>query len=429
MGRTELRESRLKQEISLHGQWMDDHNLWGENSPAQFWRCYPEPPAEVWHTAILNAAPVLSLSSPVSCVEDLLHLVLGEAQFGRNHWELGKVKRFYYLVKPILGKGIINRVKKISSALPKNGFPLGWPVEDRYVKFQWEVIRQVLLLQSSSSLRFRKFWPGDSRFAFVLTHDIETSQGQKNAARIADLEEELGFRSSFNFVAERYALDQGLINDLRNRGFEIGVHGLKHDGKLFSSKSEFVRRAEKINQAFHDLGAVGFRSPLTHRNPEWMQFLNIEYDASFFDTDPYEPMPGGVMSIWPFQTGRFTELPYTLAQDVTLYHVLGERTPRLWLDKVRFIEKFMGMALAITHPDYLVEPELERIYVDFLRILCEGYGSPTSGKYWHALPRDVARWWVKRSGSDIESPGAKIELAEFVLQEDREAVMLYEREN
>lgn len=33
------------------------------------------------------------------------------------------------------------------------------------------------------------------------------------------------------------------------------------------------------------------------RHPLWMQSLDIEYDLSFFDTDPYEPMAGGSMSM------------------------------------------------------------------------------------------------------------------------------------
>src|SRR5882724_7996286 len=37
-------------------------------------------------------------------------------------------------------------------------------------------------------------WPDGARFAFVLTHDVETEIGLRNVARIADLEEELGFR-------------------------------------------------------------------------------------------------------------------------------------------------------------------------------------------------------------------------------------------
>src|SRR5216684_7624082 len=142
---------------------------------------------------------------------------------------------------------------------------------------------------------------------------------------------------------ERYRVDRGLMEDLRARGFEIGVHGLKHDGRDFESLDQFMRRATRMNEFIDDFAAAGFRSPLTHRNPEWMQALGIEYDGSFFDTDPYEPMAGGTMSIWPFQMGHFVELPYTLAQDYTVTDVLGETTPRMWLEKVEFVQAHHGM--------------------------------------------------------------------------------------
>jgi len=41
-----------------------------------------------------------------------------------------------------------------------------------------------------------------------------------------------------------------------------------------------------------------------------------------------------------FRIGRFVELPYTLAQDFTLIDVLGERGPRLWLEKVAYIRRY-----------------------------------------------------------------------------------------
>jgi hypothetical protein len=221
----------------------------------------------------------------------------------------------------------------------------------------------------------------------VLTHDIETSEGQAFARSVADMEEKHGFRSSFNFVTERYPLDLELIKNLKSRGFEIGVHGLKHDGKLYNSCIGFTQRAERINTHLKELNAVGFRSPLMMRHPEWLQLLDIEYDLSFFDTDPYEPIPGGVMSIWPIIVGKFVELPYTLAQDHTLTVILGEMTPRLWLEKMEFIEQYQGMALLITHPDYLRIPVGWNIYTDFLLEMEHRKG------YWHALPKDVAQWW------------------------------------
>src|SRR5436853_241846 len=39
-------------------------------------------------------------------------------------------------------------------------------------------------------------WPGGASFAFVPTHDVETADGMRNILKIADLEEDLGIRSS-----------------------------------------------------------------------------------------------------------------------------------------------------------------------------------------------------------------------------------------
>ena len=47
-------------------------------------------------------------------------------------------------------------------------------------------------------------WPEGKKFALVLTHDVDTAKGQERCYQLAELEERLGFRSSFNFVPERY---------------------------------------------------------------------------------------------------------------------------------------------------------------------------------------------------------------------------------
>ena len=71
--------------------------------------------------------------------------------------------------------------------------------------------------------------------------------------------------------------------------------------------------------------------------------------------------------------------------------MLGESTPRLWLEKVDFIEKWNGMALINSHPDYLRHPANLKIYADFLSNMKHRSG------YWHALPKAAARWWRERS--------------------------------
>jgi peptidoglycan/xylan/chitin deacetylase (PgdA/CDA1 family) len=385
-------------------------NLWSANAPAGFWLCEPNPSAAEWEAAVQAAEPILGLPVEVDGIDQVLDAVLGEGQFGPNRWRLSRAKRAYYAIKPALPRAIIQALRRKFNQHSIS--QLDWPIEERYVRFQWEVLRQVLIGSGASSVSFRHFWPAGARFALVLTHDIETAQGQAHVRAVADLEERLGFCSSFNFVPERYSVDRNLMAELCRRGFEVGCHGLKHDGKLFSSQAEFQRRADQINHYLKDFNAVGFRAPLVHRQPEWMQILNIEYDLSFFDTDPYEAMPGGTMSIWPFFVGRFVELPYTLAQDFTVAVILGETTPRLWLEKLEFIERCGGMALVNSHPDYLRSPTVWKIYAEFLEAMQKKQG------YWHALPCETARWWRARSEAVPHESPSRVAVGKLSLTDD-----------
>jgi hypothetical protein len=372
-------------------------SLYAANHPAAFWRpqLRPEPPGEAWELAAAEAAAVLPATARAGGgIDQLLAATLGEGQFGPGHWRLSPARRAYYLVKPLLPRTMVLRARRAARAGAGRDSLLEWPVEDRFRRFLWATMDGLLHRLGLAETPFLHLWPHGARFALVLTHDVELAEGQRFVARVADREETLGFRSSFNFVAERYPLDEGLLRDLQSRGFEIGLHGLRHDGRELRSRRAFAATARRLNRHLARLGAAGFRSPLTLRHPEWMQELQVEYDASFFDTDPFEPLPGGTMSIWPFQLGRFVELPYTLAQDSTLLQVLGERSPRLWLEKTDYVERWCGMALLNTHPDYLRQPDHLAVYTSFLDQMREREAC------WRPLPREAARWWRRRAAAE-----------------------------
>lgn len=377
-------------------------NLWSENHPRNFWQPLDNLPEALWQEAIALAIPLLELDHTPANIDEVLSQTLGEGRFGQDHWDLGPIKKVYYLVKPLVPKPISLRLRQ----LYKRDFmhPESWLIDHRYADFLWEILRQVLILSGQTKTTIRSFWPGHQRYAFILTHDIETDEGQDFAEEVADLEEKLGFRSSFNFVPSRYRVDGGLMDRLRKKGFEIGVHGFKHDGRLFNSQHTFSRKARQINTYLKKWGASGFRSELTLRQPLWMQRLDILYDLSFSDIDPFEPIPGGTMCIWPFFIGHFVELPYTLVQDNTLISILGQKTPQYWLTKIDFIEKQNGLALVNTHPDYLKNKVNWDVYVDFLQAMKK------SNNYWHVLPGDASRWWKTRSGA---SPGHKFNLEDY----------------
>src|SRR5262245_59148238 len=65
-------------------------------------------------------------------------------------------------------------------------------------------------------------WHDKKKFAVVLTHDVESTAGLGKCRSVMELEMELGFRSSFNFVPEGdYRVPAGLREELTTNGFEI----------------------------------------------------------------------------------------------------------------------------------------------------------------------------------------------------------------
>lgn len=245
-------------------------------------------------------------------------------------------------------------------------------------------------------------WPDMKKFALVLTHDVDTQRGYDKTALLSEIEERIGFRSSFNFVAEDYKISQQLLDDLHGRGFEIGQHGIHHKDP-FQSMSYFQKQSVKINHYLKKWNAVGFRGPSMHRNLDWIHNLNIEYDSSTFDTDPFEPQPDGMGTIFPFlipdkyNKRGYVELPYTIPQDFLLFIIMREKNTDLWKRKLDWLVDQGGIVLLITHPDYMnfdARPYYDeypaRYYVDFLKHIKSKYG----GQYWHVLPRDLARWCI-----------------------------------
>ena len=249
-------------------------------------------------------------------------------------------------------------------------------------------------------------WPDKKRFALVLTHDVDTQTGQEKCMDLVKIEKQMGFRSSYNFVPERYKVSSDLRHYLVENGFEVGVHGLNHDGKLYTSRKIFQERAVRINFYLNDWGSIGFRSPAMHHNLDWIHDLDIEYDASTFDTDPFEPQSDGVGTIFPFWVQRkftregYMELPYTLPQDFTLFVILREKNIDIWKQKLDWIADKGGMVLLNTHPDYMKfadekEKSIEIYPVNYYAELLKYILSEYKGQYWHLLPKDIARYWVK----------------------------------
>jgi hypothetical protein len=309
-----------------------------------------------------------------------------EADFLPSHDRYSHhMKVLYYLLKPVLPWRFRMAMRRaVANRLRRQHFDT-WPI----------------LKSSAEPLPGWPGWPNGKKFAFVLTHDVEGIRGFERCKRLAETDKALGFRSSFNFVPEgEYRLADSLRLFLTQEGFEVGVHDLHHDGSLYRSARIFKAQAHKINQYLKTWGAVGFRSGFMFHDLEWIKDLEVLYDASTFDTDPFEPQPDGVNTIFPFWVEEdgvkgYVELPYTLPQDSTLFLVLQEKTIDIWKKKLEWIAANGGMALVNVHPDYVnfvgrnVSSEFSaELYESFLKHVMTEYHDAC----WFALPRDVAKY-------------------------------------
>jgi peptidoglycan/xylan/chitin deacetylase (PgdA/CDA1 family) len=303
------------------------------------------------------------------------------------------VLSLFYRVKRLIPRSVQLELRR--RLIKRQGAPEfpAWPFEVAGTELLRIALAEALLDHGVDAVRFPWFWPQGARAAVTLTHDVESADGLARASTVAEWEEANGFRSSFNLVSDWYAIDLAQVDELRSRGHEIGSHAIHHDRSLFSSREEFERQLPLLRRAAEQLGAVGFRSPATHRVVEWLAELPFSYDCTMPHSDPYEPMPGGTTTTWPFFHGGVVELPYTAPQDHTLFSLLEHRDSTLWREQLERVTACNGLFQLLTHPDgdYLGQPAAGRAYRDVLEAIAG------RDDLWVALPRDVADWWRRRA--------------------------------
>ena len=314
-------------------------------------------------------------------------------------------RRLYYALRPLLPVAVRRILQRVVlqdwATIPFPTWPVDTTVED-LINRLW-----VLALKASGEecLPFIWYWPKGFDACAIMTHDVETAAGQELCYKILELEREHGIRSSFELVPEvRYKISDSVVNAIRDAGCEICIHGLNHDGRLFSSEQEFRTRARKINQYADKLGANGFRSPVMYRNPSWYDAFQFSYDMSVPNVAHLDPQRGGCCTVLPFFIGDIVELPLTTSQDYTIYNILGTNALELWRQQMDTIVEKHGLVSFLVHPDYTVGRERQAQYGELLGLIKR---FSAQRKLWMALPGDVDRWWRQRDNMMLSRIGGK----------------------
>jgi hypothetical protein len=305
------------------------------------------------------------------------------------------IRRAYYGVRPWLPVPVRKQLQRLFLAGRMNTpFP-NWPVDRSVDRFLERLLAMSLRARRLERIPFIWFWPDGQSSAAIMTHDVEMSAGVRFCSALMDIDEQNGFRSSFQLVPEnRYTIPESLLHEIRRRGFEINVHDLNHDGRLYWRREEFLRRTAKINHYARAFGANGFRAGALYRNLDWYDAFDFAFDMSVPNVGHLDAQAGGCCTVMPYFVGGILELPVTATQDYSLFQVLGEYSIELWIRQINLIQDGHGLISFIAHPDYLVERRARTTYRALLAYLAR---LRSEGTLWIALPGEVNEWWRARS--------------------------------
>lgn len=307
----------------------------------------------------------------------------------------GLVRSAYYTVRPWLPVPLRKPLQRARlSRWKRIRFP-SWPVNVTVEQILERELRELLQAQGKDSTPFIWFWPEGYDSCAMVTHDVEGPSGRNACSALMDLDDSFGVKSAFGIIPRgRYRVTPEFLQSITQRGFEVAVHDLSHDGSLFRDKASFDRQVEEINRYGRQFGARGFRGGTMYRNQEWYGALEFEYDMSVPNVAHLEPQRGGCCTVFPYFNGQLLELPLTTTQDYALFHFIGDYSTDLWRQQIALIRQQHGLITILVHPDYAGERRAREIYVELLHELVE---LRQRHGLWLAMPGEVNAWWRLRS--------------------------------
>lgn len=311
----------------------------------------------------------------------------------------GALRRLYYSLRPLMPVPVRRVLQRRALAgWQQIDFP-SWPVDTSVERVLRAALIEAMDAAGMTQVPFVWFWPEGKQGCVVMTHDVETARGRDFTRHLMAAEKDAGMVASYEIVPEqRYEVSPDYLTMIGEGGCEVCVHGLNHDGRLFTERGEFERRASLINEYGRRFGARGFRSPVMYRNAEWMSALDFSYDMSFPNVAHLDPQRGGCCTVFPYFIGDLLELPLTCTQDYTLLHVLRDSSLNLWRRQVDMVLAEHGLLTFIVHPDYSTKGRAAVLHsqlIAMLRLLID------ERDLWSALPGEVDTWWRQRAAMRV----------------------------
>jgi len=393
-------------EFDLNSQLSDDAGFFGfgqnlvcfGSSAEGFRRDRPGQPLCDISTAVRLRGDRVGLPfDPNEVVENLrLERYAQDHNLNGNQPLFKKVLRnAYYSLRPLLPVSVRRHLQKAYlRGWADRPFPR-WPVDLSVENILEHNLKLAMQTNGQTMIPFIWYWPNGYTACSLMTHDVETEAGRDFCSTLLDLNDSVQIKASFQVVPEkRYQVSEGYLHSIRERGCEVAVQDLNHDGHLYSNRGEFLRRAKQIQEYKKQFQATGFRSAILYRNLDWLQELGFSYDMSVPNVAHLDPQSGGCCTVFPYFIGDTLELPVTTTQDYSLFHIMGKYDLDLWRTQAELVLEKHGLLQFIIHPDYIIDGKPKDTYRQLLAYLAH---LRDEKNVWMTLPNEVDRWWRARN--------------------------------
>lgn len=213
------------------------------------------------------------------------------------------------------------------------------------------------------------------RTPVLLTHDLDSPEGLANLTdRFLAAEEGVGARSTSFVVPRAWPVDLARLDEARDRGHEVGIHGYDHANRTpFAPPEERCARLDAARDLARRVSARGYRAPSLLRTRALLEDLagRYRYDSSIPTSGGLFPVPNnGCASARPFRLGGLWEVPLSLPRDGSLLF-LGHDTETIltmWQSAALRIAAARGAVCLLTHCEdsFSGRPALFAAYRRFL---------------------------------------------------------------
>lgn len=294
-------------------------------------------------------------------------------------------------VRNFIMRNILTRFQMVKAKLMNQVIFPSWPKEVSLDVLRWLIWTNAAKLENIELVSTP--YPNNSKFVVLLTHDVDTEKALNYIKDVREVELKYNFVSSWSFLSKKYNADDQILKDLIDERCEIISHGYLHDGKLpYLPTEKISQRLEYlfISKPWLREHVQGFRSEQILMSYQLFALLAnyFKYDLSMPDTEKFGPygITSGCCTIYPFYTASgVLEFPLTLPQDFYMLHIYrfpANKIINLWIKKSEYIEKFLGCAVIVIHPEHLKMSKILRTSYDrFLQHINERNAFVTTPKY------------------------------------------------